>query len=581
MNDGLRPDESAMNSAAWSVLDLARSMLGDLDVDRVLEGVLESARELTGARYAAIGVFDESRTALARFITAGVDESTRSRIGSLPSGHGVLGELIRDPVPLRLANVGRHPRSYGFPAGHPVMETFVGVPVMVAGEPFGNLYLTEKQGGSEFTEVDEQALVGLSELAGVAIDHARRFSGLEARRDELQRNVEALGAMVEISRVLAGQTDVARVLELVAKRGRNLVSASALVIELRIDRELEVAAAAGDVPEGLVGNRIPLEGSVAEAALRTSRTQRLSEQLTKARLHEHGLGQLGFDPEGGLLVPLVFNGRSVGVLAALDRLEEGPHFSLQDERLLEAFATSAGAAVAVATAQSAASEQRRQRLAADEAERAGWARQLQDETLQGLAAVRFGLMGARRAGEPDAWDEAASAAIAQLERDMAGLRALISELRPPALDQFGVRAAVEALAERMAESGLELHLAYQSGGAPQRPTPELEIAAYRIAEVALTNVLENGGATRAVVEVIESETTIEVTVRGGEADFDPTDRTKGLGALGVRDRVELLHGTLESESVSRQGITIRARLPVQRQAEARKPEAPTEDERTG
>ena len=137
----------------------------------------------------------------------------------------MLGELIRDPTPLRVASVGDHPRSYGFPAGHPPMGSFLGVPIMVAGEPFGNLYLTEKHGGGEFTEADERALVGLAEFAGIAIDHARRYSGLEADRDELEETVDALGVMVEISRAIGGRTDLGVILTLVAKRGRALVSA--------------------------------------------------------------------------------------------------------------------------------------------------------------------------------------------------------------------------------------------------------------------------------------------------------------------------------------------------------------------
>jgi two-component system, NarL family, sensor histidine kinase DevS len=122
----------AVSVASPDVVGVARGVLGDLDLEGVLQRVLESARELAGARYAAIGVLDESRTTLARFIRTGVDESTRREIGSLPTGRGVLGELIRDPRPLRVASVGDHSRSYGFPVAHPPMGSFLGVPVMVA-----------------------------------------------------------------------------------------------------------------------------------------------------------------------------------------------------------------------------------------------------------------------------------------------------------------------------------------------------------------------------------------------------------------------------------------------------------------
>ena len=237
-----------MDQATRAVLDVARSLLEALDVDLVLKRVLESARTLTGARYAAIGVLDQSQSELARFLTDGLDEPARRLIGPLPTGRGVLGELIRNPVPLRLADVGSHPHSYGFPVSHPPMKTFLGVPVLVVGEVFGNLYLTDKQGAAEFSEEDEHAAILLAEFAGIAIDHARRYSGVEARLAELQHTVSALDATIQIARALGGETDLGAILELVATRGRALVSARALVIELQQGAGLEMAAGAGELP---------------------------------------------------------------------------------------------------------------------------------------------------------------------------------------------------------------------------------------------------------------------------------------------------------------------------------------------
>jgi two-component system, NarL family, sensor histidine kinase DevS len=569
--------------ASGEVLGVARDVLGDLDLERVLERVIESARELAGARYAAMGVLDESRATLARFITTGVEESTRRQIGLPPSGRGVLGELIRDPTPLRVACVGDHPRSYGFPAGHPPMGSFLGVPVMVAGEPFGNLYLTEKEGGGEFTAADERALVGLAEFAGIAIDHARRFGGVQADRDELKQTVDALGVMVEISRAIGGQTDLALILTLVAKRGRALVSARALVIELQIDDDLEVVAAAGELPANLIGRRMALEGSVAQAALRTAATQHLGDELNRARFNDQGLGRFGFGAEDGLIVPLVFRGRSLGALTALDRLDSGPRFTAQDERLLEAFATSA--ATAVSTAQSVATERQRQRLAAAEQERSRWARELHDETLQALAALRIALGAADRSGALDVLQAAVRAAIGQLESDMSSLRALITELRPAILDDLGTKAAIEALAERVGNGGLTVEatveLAYESRRAAQRHTPELELTMYRIVQEALTNAVKNGHATHGIVEVIEGATTIEVSIRDDGTGFDPATRTEGFGVLGMRERVALLHGTLEIESAPGHGTTVHSTLPVQRRPEPRTAQAPQPRRRAG
>src|SRR6185312_11476760 len=263
----------------------------ELDLDVVLERVLRSAQELTEARYAALGVLDDSRTELARFLTRGIDKQTRIAIGNLPRGRGVLGVLIERPEPLRLADVSEHSRSYGFPHAHPPMHSFLGVPILVEGIPFGNLYLTEKAGGEQFSDADEQAVMVLADFAGVAIDHASRYTGASEHRDELQRTVAALEATTQIARAVGGETDPEVVLRLVAKRGRALVSARGLLIELARGSELEVAAGAGEIPSELVGTRLPLTGTVAAQAMRTGRTQRLEEVLNRARFEEHGLGR--------------------------------------------------------------------------------------------------------------------------------------------------------------------------------------------------------------------------------------------------------------------------------------------------
>lgn len=189
-------------------MELACGALSDVDLDVVLERVVEAAREVSGARYAALGVLDESRIELERFITVGIDDLERRGIGELPRGRGVLGELIVHPLPLRLADVGAHPHSYGFPAGHPPMNTFLGVPVLVDGQVFGNLYLTEKAGREPFSEADEETVVLLARFAGVAIDHARRCSGLETRHGELGRTVDALDARLQVARALGGEADL-------------------------------------------------------------------------------------------------------------------------------------------------------------------------------------------------------------------------------------------------------------------------------------------------------------------------------------------------------------------------------------
>src|SRR5690348_4715307 len=184
------------------LLDAGRSLISELEPETVLQRLLEVARELTGARYAAIGVLDERREGLERFLTAGIDEDTHRQIGDLPRGHGVLGVLTEEPEPLRLADVNAHPRSYGFPLAHPPMTTFLGVPIVIETRAWGNLYLTEKDGGEAFTDDDEETSVVLAGWAAIAIANARLYRVVSERRDELERAIRALETTTEIGRAL-------------------------------------------------------------------------------------------------------------------------------------------------------------------------------------------------------------------------------------------------------------------------------------------------------------------------------------------------------------------------------------------
>jgi signal transduction histidine kinase len=544
-------------------------VLAELDLDVVLDRVLDAAQELTEARYAALGVLNEDASELSRFITRGIDRDTHTAIGTLPRGRGVLGVLIDEPTPLRLSDVEEHPRSYGFPPEHPPMKTFLGVPILIDGEPFGNLYLTEKAGGADFSQTDEQAVVVLAQYAAVAIDNARRYAGASERRDELERTVATLQATTEISRALGGETDPEVVLRLVAKRGRALVSARALLIELVHGEQLVIAAGAGELPAGVIGQRVPLAGTVAANAMRTRRAQQLEDELNRARFEEHGLGQFGVTAKAGIVVPLIFRGATHGVLIVLDRLRDGPSFSAHDQRLLEAFATSA--ASAVATAQSVTSERHRQRLAAAEGERSRWARELHDETLQSLNALRLGLAAAGRSEQSPTAKPVFAQSVQQLEDTIANLRALITDLRPAALDALGVKAAIETLADRKAYEHLEIdvsiELAYEQGRQSTRMIDELETALYRITQEALTNATKHGQATRAVVEIREEATSVHLTVRDDGGGFDPGAQSDGFGLLGIHERTELLGGELQIDSTPGKGTTLSVRLPVRRRAE--------------
>ena len=508
-------ENASLDPAVRAVLDVARGVLSDLGLEAVLARVLDSARELSGARYAALGVLDPSGRELERFITAGVDHAQRLAIGALPRGYGVLGLLIAQPTPLRLADVRQHPRFFGFPSEHPSMKSFLGVPIIVSGQAVGNLYIADKVTGEQFTEEDEEALEILAQFAGVALDHARRYEGLEARRSQLERTVDALSATLQVAQTVGGETNIDVILERVATLGRALVSARALLIEQEHDGELVVVAGAGELPEGVIGQRLTVRQSAASAAHRDARTSRLDDPVIMAGDERYGLGRLGVRADGGLAVPLMFRGQSYGVLIAVDRLRDGPGFTPDDQRLLEAFAASV--ATALATAHAAVAERRSKRLAVAERERARWARELHDDTLQALAAVRIALGSQLRARDPERMGQVIADAVTQLDREIAGLRSLITELRPAALDELGVKPAIEALADRARLGGLEVHARVDLGSDSDQAAgfdSDLQTAVYRITQEALTNARKHGRAQRALVEVREHRSCVRVTVRG-------------------------------------------------------------------
>ena len=539
------------------LLQVGRSLVAHLDLERILAELLEVATEVTGARYAAIGVLDERRSGLERFITRGVDEAAHTAIGDLPRGRGVLGVLIEEPRPLRLDDVGEHPQSYGFPAGHPVMRTFLGVPIRIRDEAWGNLYLTEKDTGEPFSPADETAVVVLADWASVAIENARLYEDVQARREGLEQAVRRLEATTAVARALGTETELDRVLELIVKRARALVEARSIVLLLAEGDDLVVAARAGQVDSRAVGTRIPCASSAMGEVLRTRRAERLDDVPARMALDDQRLGVVG--AETGMLVPLVYRGESLGVLGAFDRLgDRDPAFGDDDEALLGAFAASA--ATAVATAKTVAAERLQESLHAAERERRRWARELHDETLQGLAGLRVMLASGLRSGDPEKLEAVVREAVDQVAHEVESLRTLITELRPAALDELGLAPAIESLTRRLgAVEGLETDVELELG--PGRFGEDVETTAYRLIQEALSNVAKHARATSVRVRARRAGEVIEIQVADDGEGFDTGARGDGFGLVGMRERVALVGGRVDVSS-SPQGTIVRATVPV-------------------
>jgi signal transduction histidine kinase len=541
------------------LIDVGPWLLSQLDLETVLDRLLQTAREVTGARYAALGVLDSERQHLDRFLTRGLTAAQEQAIGPRPLGRGILGLLTAQPNPLRLPDLAAHLASSGFPAHHPPMKTFLGVPIMIAGSAWGNLYLTDKDGGAEFDVTDEQSATVLAAWAAIAIEHARALADAQERQVALEQSLRRLEAMQAIAVAVGAEIDLSRVLELIAERARVLAEARSVIILLQEGADLVITAGAGAVSIH-PGKRVPIAESTSGLVMLNQASARIADAVSELRVSPETLGVA--DGHAALIVPLVYRGAALGVLYAFDRDGDGG-FTDEDEQLLTSF--SASAATAVATAQTVQADRLRGSMEAAEAERKRWARELHDETLQALGGLKILASSARRQADPAVVESAMNQLVDGIDVEIENMHSIITSLRPAALDDLGLRPAIEALAEhhRIAEGlEIEVHLDLPDPtGSEQRLVPELEITIYRLVQEALTNIVKHSKASRVDVTVSASDGKVVVRVVDDGEGFDAANVTGGFGLVGMRERVGLAGGELELRP-SASGTTVAAVLPA-------------------
>jgi signal transduction histidine kinase len=533
------------------LVDAGIALSSELSLDALLQRIVETAAALTGARYAALGVIDKSGQALERFLTTGVDAETHSAIGDLPRGRGILGVLIRDAQALRLYDLAEDPRSVGFPRNHPEMKTFLGVPILLRGVAYGNLYLTEKEGGEEFTDEDQELTQLLAAQAAVAIENARLYES----STRWLRQVESLN---EIGIALASELELEPLLALVARHLRELVGAQLVLIALPSGDSLRVAAAEGEARDLAVGTELRLGASKAGRVLERGRSERVDAVFEDPEIDQQVARTLGVT--SALFVPLVVRGRGIGVVVAHDKLGPTPAFSEDDLRLAETLA--ARAAVAVDLSERVSRDAMRRVVAAQELERRRLARELHDETGQALTSILLGLKPLERQAASDAVREEVAAVRELVVSTLQDVRRLAVELRPAALDDFGLLPAVERLADTFREqTGLEVDLEAHLGA--ERLAPEHETALYRVVQESLTNVVKHAGARRVSILLARKAGAVVAVVEDDGAGFDTAStREDALGLAGMRERLALLGGRLQVESGAGAGTTIAAEVPV-------------------
>jgi signal transduction histidine kinase len=533
-----------------ALLDAGIALNSELSLDALLQRLVETAAELTGARYAALGVIDRAGRTLERFLTVGIDEATHAAIGELPRGRGILGVLIREAKPLRLEDIASDPRSVGFPRNHPPMKSFLGVPILQRGVAYGNLYLTEKEGDGAFTDEDLELTQLLAAQAAVAIENARLY-------ESATRWLRQLETLNEIGNALASEVELAPLLELVARRLRELLGARIVLIALPgAGKELVVAAADGEGTYGLPGMNLDVDHSKMGRVLERGRSERVDSLLEDPEVDQQAARRLG--AQTGVYVPLVVGGRAIGVVVAHDRLGPDPRFADDDVRLAEALA--ARAAIAVDLSERVSRDVVRRVVAAQELERKRLARELHDETGQALTSILLGLKPLEETSTGEA-REGVAAVRELVVSTLQDVRRLAVELRPSALDDLGLVPAIDRLAQSFGESGIEVDVVANIGD--QRLPEPVETTLYRIVQEALTNVAKHAEARRISVTLTRKNGSVVAIVEDDGSGFDPdASEEDGLGLLGMRERLGLVGGKLRIEAAPGTGTTIAAEVPV-------------------
>ncbi|MCP2260987.1 Histidine kinase-, DNA gyrase B-, and HSP90-like ATPase [Streptoalloteichus tenebrarius] len=526
------------------LLDAMLAVATGLDLNATLLRIATAAADLADARYAALGVLGAEST-LSRFVHVGIDPETRARMGHLPEGRGLLGELIRDPRPLRLTDLSAHPASVGFPPNHPPMRTFLGVPVRVRDEVFGNLYLTEKQGGGTFTADDEVVIQALAAAAGIAVDNARLFEQSKLR----QRWLEAAG---EITTELLSGAEPADALLLIAQRAMELSGADGALIVLRDppgEADLVVGAAAGQATPAQ-DLRLTVDEPVVGQALREG------TPVLVAGRGDEGVGEIRrVLPEVGPLIaiPLRAGDRTTGVILAL-RGKDGEQFLPHKLPLLTSFADQAAIALELATTSQA---QRQLDVLAD---RERIARDLHDHVIQRLFATGLGLQSTMHRTDDTELRRRIHAAVEQLDQTVREIRTSIFDLHAPDEDTASGlrRKLLDVVADATANSALSSTVRLSG---PIDTLVEAELADHAVAVLreAVSNAVRHSGGSQVTVTVdVANDLVVEVADDG--VGIDPETARSGLRNL--EDRATEAGGSFVVRAEPGGGTTLRWRAPL-------------------
>lgn len=531
------------------LVEAGLALVSELSLPIVLQKIVDLACDVADAKYGAVGVVGANGR-ISEFITHGITQEERDRIGPLPEGHGLLGVLIEKATPLRLRNIRDHMSSSGFPPNHPPMTSFLGVPIAIRGRVFGNLYLTEKKGSEEFTESDEDAVLQLAAQAAVAIENARLYA-------EAQMSHRRITAVNDVMQAILQGRDARELLPLIANHARELVDAKiATVVTPDEDdpKRLIVRVADGDHAEALGGLVFPSSNSVSGEVMRSNETLVLADALSDRRTHQPfvKLGDIG----PAIFAPLAVKDRAFGTLAVGnhpgDRL-----FSSEDVGLVQTFAAQASVALEQARIQG---ELKRFALVED---RERIAKELHDDVIQSLFAEGMALQSSLAVvGNPEAMETRITQAVEHIDRVIRDLRNYIFALTPGAAADHALERSLKDVArEFAAASNTDIEVVADPTAAARLSGKTADVL--QAAREAISNAVRHSGGDTVRVSLACTTDTAVLEVADNGKGFSPLEAAgKGNGLKNLRSRAESMGGELDIESAPGQGTWVRVRIPL-------------------
>lgn len=530
----------------YSLLEAVVSVGSNLDLEVLLRSIVETAVSLVDARYGAMGVIG-AHGKLTEFIPVGLTEDEIAEVERWPEGKGVLGLLISEARPMRIADICTHPNAHGFPPGHPEMRSFLGVPIRIRGEIYGNLYLTEKQGASQFDTEDEAVLVALAAAAGVAIENARLYE--EARRQQ-----RWLSATAEVTRHLLSGAESGDALALISEKALEMTGADLVLLSLPIAKgtKIRVEHAVGDGAEQALGLVLPTESSVTGLVLAHGERMTIADYSSDSRVATVAKERINLGPM--VAVPLGGTGQIRGVLSAGRRPGSLP-LSQAAAEMLTTFAAQAAIALQLA-------EHRRQaeQMAVFE-DRDRIAKDLHDLVIQRLYATGMSLQGATSLITAPDVAERVSKAVDALDDTIREIRSAIFALQThPDDNPVSFRARILHVAQEM-NAALGFAPSLQFDGPLDTVVPN-EIADHMLTALRelLSNAARHAHASRVDVTVRADESELELTVHDNGVGIPEGGRRSGLRNLA--HRAEGLGGSLTITSGDSRGTELAWHAPL-------------------